>query len=286
MHRNPAGPIRAYAKINLGLFILARRSDGYHDLATVFHRVDVYDDIELQPSAVIGLTASSPGVPSDHTNLCHRAAAMVQERLHIRDGVHIRLTKNIPVGAGLGGGSADAAAVLRALPVFWGKHADPALLSSIALQLGSDVPYFLEPGSAVAHGRGEMLDRFVLDVPFTILVCFPEIAVSTAWAYGQVRTNPLSPDLREAVTAGMADPRRLGAELRNDFEPVVFAAFPAVARIKDTLLAGGAAYASLSGSGSSVFALFRSPDDAAHMAVQLRSLGCRTWLTAPHFQAP
>lgn len=279
-----AGPYRAYAKINLGLFVLRKREDGYHDIATLFHRVDLYDEVELLPSPGISLSVSSPAVPADDTNLCHRAARLLQEHLGVVQGVHLRLSKSIPVGAGLGGGSADAATVLLALPGFWGVQADPGLLASLALRLGSDVPYFLGSGPAVAHGRGEILERVRLTIPFTILLCFPGVSVSTEWAYGRVQPGPSAPDLAETVTAGMKDPALLAGRLRNDFEPAVLSAFPEVAAVKRAIVDGGAVYASLSGSGSSVFGLFASPGAAQQTAERLRSAGHPAWLTAPGFE--
>jgi len=286
MATSGSGPIRAYAKINIGLFILRKRADGYHDIATVFHRVALYDEILLEPSPVLTLTGGSPEVPADHTNLCHRAASSLRDRLGMRDGVRISLAKNIPVGAGLGGGSADAAAVLLHLPSFWGVQADPAMLDAVALELGSDIPYFLRPGSATATGRGEVLEYFPLDIPFSIVLCYPGVAVSTAWAYQQVRPAGKAPRLRETVVAGMTNPHLLATQLRNDFESVVLPAFPAVAAVKRTMLDGGAVYASLSGSGSSVFGFFAAPAAAARVESTLKAQGLRTWLTPPHFQVP
>ncbi|MCC6398975.1 MAG: 4-(cytidine 5'-diphospho)-2-C-methyl-D-erythritol kinase, partial [Bacteroidetes bacterium] len=177
---------RAYAKINLGLYVVERRPDGFHNIETIFHRVDIADTIRLAPAREITVTSSSPEAPSDSSNICHGAASMLRDHLGVTRGVHIHIEKQIPVGAGLGGGSADAACILRELPAFWGAAVPDQVLSTLALKLGSDVSFFLSPGSAVARGRGEILEYFPLDIPYTILLCNPNVHVSTAWAYAQI----------------------------------------------------------------------------------------------------
>ena len=176
----------AYAKINIGLYVVERRPDGFHNIETVFHRIAIADALSLTPAGEIRVSSSSPDAPSDNTNICFKAAALLQAHLKTSQGVHIHIEKQVPVGAGLGGGSADAACVLRQLPALWGATVPEESLRTMALQLGSDVPYFLSPGSAVAGGRGELLQYFTLDVPYTILLCNPGIHVATGWAYGRI----------------------------------------------------------------------------------------------------
>ena len=286
----PESPVtvRAYAKINLGLRILRKRPDGYHDIETVFHRIDLFDELSLSPAAEIEVISDSEAAPGDEKNLCHRAARMLRERAGVRHGVSIRLAKRIPVGAGCGGGSSDAAAVLRTLPRLWGVGITGESLLSVAAELGSDVPYFLADGSAAASGRGEILDYFTLDLPFAILLCNPGIPVSTAWAYGEIipRSDPTRPPLREIIAGGIAEPSRLQEELVNDFEGPVFRQHPAIRTIKEEMIANGAAYASLSGSGSSVFGFFRQLPAARALSEKFQSAGYRTAVTPPHFQPP
>lgn len=275
---------RAYAKINIGLRILRKRPDGYHDIETVFHRIDLFDVIDLSQAEEIVVAASSSEVPADESNLCHKAARLLQDHLHRTVGVRIAITKNIPVGAGLGGGSSDAATVLRALPRLWNVSIDEPTLQALALQLGSDVPYFLGRGSAVGRGRGEVLEPFELQIPYTILVCNPNIPISTGWAYANVvpDSSPTQ-DLKHIVTEGMRKPALLVDALRNDFEEPVFAHYPEIRQIKETMMRNGAVYASLSGSGSSVFGFFPDAGDAGTTAHTLRAKGWRTFLTPPHF---
>ena len=277
---------RAYAKINIGLLILGRRPDGYHDLQTVFHRINLFDQITLEPSeSTITVESNEPAAPGDETNLCFRAADALRRFLGHEAGVRISLAKSIPVGAGLGGGSSDAACVLRHLPRLWGRPLDDAALSELALGLGSDVAYFLQSGSAIARGRGEVLKYFTLELPYAILVCTPAIHVSTAWAYGRidVKSRPRQVDLESLVVAGMKDPSHL-AELENDFEDVVFEAYPDIRLIRDTMRTAGAAISLRSGSGSSVFGLFERMGTAREVAALLARRGHRVSLTEPGFR--
>ncbi len=277
---------RAYAKINIGLAVVARREDGYHTVRTLFHRVDLHDEIRLEPAARIEVVSSSPDAPGDRTNLCHRAARALSGHLGTSDGVRIHLRKQIPVGAGLGGGSSDAAAVLRALPVFWNRPVEHQTLATIALGIGSDVPYFLQVGSALAGGRGEELEYFALDLPFAILLCHPRIPVSTAWAYTQVHPSGEPPPLLASLNRGLADPSLLRTQLRNDFEEPVFRQYPEIRDVKLSMLETGAVYSSLSGSGSAVFGFYADSAAAEAGASELRSRGYDTWITPPHFQPP
>ena len=276
---------QAFAKINIGLYVVERRPDGFHNIETVFHRIAVADTLNIEPSAEIRVTSSSPDAPSDQTNICYKAAVLLQEYTGTSRGVHIHIEKKVPVGAGLGGGSADAACVLRHLPAFWNATVPEETLRAMALALGSDVPYFLSPGSAVAAGRGEILNYVTLDVPYAILLCNPGIHVATGWAYGQIRPGrvDMPPDLAAVVIGGMQDPSSLQARLRNDFEAVVFPAHPAVRQVKEDMLHAGAVFAMMSGSGSTVYGLFPDLAGAERCAGPLAAAGFRTFITPPHF---
>jgi 4-diphosphocytidyl-2-C-methyl-D-erythritol kinase len=276
---------QAYAKINIGLYVLERRPDGFHNIETVFHRIAIADTLSLTPAGEIRVSSSSPDAPSDNTNICYKAAALLQASLKTAQGVHIHIEKKVPVGAGLGGGSADAACVLRELPALWGTTVPEETLRTMALQLGSDVPYFLSPGSAVAHGRGEVLRYFTLDVPYTILLCNPGIHVATGWAYGRIKpgTEGKPHNLAVIVREGMQEPAMLGQHLRNDFEGVVFPAHPEVRKIKEDMLAAGAVFAMMSGSGSTVYGFFRDTATAERCVPPLVAAGYRTFITPPHY---
>ena len=285
-HSHPRSVYASYAKINLGLRIVGRRPDGFHNIETVFHRIDLADFVDFAPGDGISIVTNSPEVPADTRNICHAAATSLQQHLDCAAGVRIILTKAIPVGAGLGGGSSDAATVLRYLPRFWGRSADEKMLQSIACDLGSDVPFFLGERSALARGRGEILEYVDLDIPFAILLVHPGIRVSTSWAYSQARPTgeASSTSLLEILVSGIDDPERLRKSLRNDFEAIVFNAHPEVKRVRDTMIELGATYASMSGSGSSVFGFFPDTNAADTASAVFRDRRYTTSVTPPHFR--
>lgn len=284
--------VKAYAKINLGLHILRKREDGYHDIETVFHRVNLYDEITLEPSSTISLSCNDPGIPLDDRNLCVRAAQILQQACGTKLGARISLNKRIPAGAGLGGGSSDAAATLGGLLRLWNEHVDEHALREVAIQLGSDVPYFLNDGTAYATGRGEVLHYFTLDVPYWIVLVYPHLHISTAWAYenatvrGSQLTGRTRPDrirIKEALVENILDLRLLSAHLENDFEAPVFQAHPLVKEVREKLYGSGAGFAQMSGSGSAVYGLFKDGPSARRTVDDL-GRSCAAFLTAPHFQ--
>jgi len=260
--------IRCYAKINLGLRIQRKREDGYHDIITVLRYVDVFDTLEFtRTPGGISMECDHAELPCDAGNLCIRAAEAVCEKLG-RSGVHMRLNKRIPIGAGLGGGSSDAAGVLRALPALFGMRIDECELRSIAIRLGADVPFFLQDSTAEARGRGDILRPFDMSWPWWILLVRPPVSVSTAWAYASLRLSGEQPDLplRDLLLRAPRDEALLSKALINDFEATVMLACPIISQVKSTLLDSGAIAALMSGSGSAVFGLFR--DQASALAVK------------------
>lgn len=277
--------VRAYAKINIGLRILGRRTDGYHDIETVFHQIDLYDELLFEPAETVKLTVSSPEVPCDSTNLCVRAAHLFQEHTGHREGINIHLTKRVPVGAGLGGGSSDAAAVFVALNKLWKTGMQVRELETMAVTLGSDIPFFVQGGTASGTSRGEVLDHFNVSVPYWILTATPPVHISTAWAYSKVRShaNTGGTPLRTLAERLMADPDTVHASVRNDFEVLVFQSYPEIRRLKENLEQTGAIFAQLSGSGSSVFGFFRDGSIARTAMAALAST-CATSLTPPDFK--
>jgi len=277
---------RAYGKINLGLRVLRKRSDGYHDIETVFHQVDIADELtfRLHERDVI-FSTTHPDLANDRTNLCLRAARLLRDLTGIQDGVEITLAKNIPLGAGLGGGSADAAVTLKSLRALWNLDISDAELHTLAVSLGSDVPFFLDGGSAYATSRGEQLEPLRLGLPYWIIVVTPPIHVSTATAYKNLRrtAEQASPvDFKSVLMKHLHEPQLLAARLVNDFEPVVFELHPEIRDLKETMLRLGAEAALLTGSGSSVFALTKSETTAHTLMKELESLG-RVFVTKPFF---
>lgn len=285
MNMTPEMVLRAPAKINLGLEVLRRRPDGFHDLNTVFVALDLCDEIVLNErtdGAVAISVVGDPSIPSDFSNLCVRAATALQSAAGTANGVDIVLRKHIPAGAGLGGGSSDAAAVLAGAAELWGLDAGVRQhLPTIAAELGSDVPFFLQGGIMLAGGRGERLCALDLALPFTVLLVNTGRHVPTPWAYRQVgRTSERSAtDLVGTLRRGIPDPAVLRAGVVNDFEPAVFEEYPELAGVKRRLYESGAVFALMSGSGSTVFGLFE--DESAALSARERFAGMWTTVTQP-----
>ena len=255
------------AKINLGLHIHGKREDGFHELETIFQMVSLYDDVELELlSSGIKLECDTPGVPTDDTNLVCKAALLLRQSYQVEGkGVSIRLKKKIPFGAGLGGGSGNAAGVLMGLNRLWDLKIEREKLSKLAAELGSDVPFFLTSPCALGMGRGEQLKVLKPCAKFQVLLVFPGFPVATSWVYQNLklkltkRENNIS-ILRKNLS--LSDITSLGSRLYNDLEPVVIQRFPEVQVVKDELGAWGALGVLLSGSGSTVFGIFDDPEKA------------------------
>jgi 4-diphosphocytidyl-2-C-methyl-D-erythritol kinase len=278
--------VKSFAKINLGLLITGKRADGYHTLETLFAPINWYDTIEFSESETISMSCTNVNLPVDDDNLCIRAAKSLQNFSGTRKGVAMKLLKQVPFGAGLGGGSSDAATVLRVLNDLWQLNTAPAELHALAVKLGADVPYFLEmKGLAYARGIGDELEDLDLTLPWHVVTVFPEEHISTVWAYRNFykRFDRQIPDLKQMVSElCLSGNKELFPLFENDFEAAVFDHFPAVGRVKRSLLDAGALYASLSGSGSAVFGLFESEHDALDAMKKLPE-NYRKSLTPPKF---
>lgn len=256
------------AKINLGLFILGKRPDGYHDLETLFQMVNLYDTVELESlENGIELVCDNPQVPTDESNLMIRAARLLQEAVPEKTGLGCRmvLKKRIPMGAGLAGGSGNAAGVLRGLNRLWDLKLKSAELSKIAARLGSDIPFFLCAPSALGQGRGERLTPLESPEKIHVVLVFPRVSMATAEVYQALNFDLTKNSkniniLREFFS--QSNIASLGAHLHNDLEPIVIKRLPVVASIKQKLNSLHADGALLSGSGSAVFGLFGDSDRA------------------------
>ena len=278
----------ASAKVNLCLRVLGRRSDGYHEVQTVLHTVGIWDRLHLSPlpgERRIALTVNAPEVPADESNLCWRAAHLLAERAKTPHGVKIDLEKSIPAGAGLGGGSSDAAATLAGLSRMWELDLDPEVLERIGAELGADVPFFLRGGCCLAQSKGEKL-KDLPAVDAWLVVVVPERRVLTAQAYAALargatrgRRRALTRAIQRVVNAsGEGDLRALAAALHNDFETLEMAGIAEAREAKSALLQAGCLGALLSGSGSGVFGIAPDRDAAETIAAQLR--GRWSWVAA------
>jgi 4-diphosphocytidyl-2-C-methyl-D-erythritol kinase len=274
--------ISAPAKINLNLRVLGKNhTPGYHDLATWMVPLTLADAlrIELTTSPGIQLTCSDPELDAGSDNLAWRAADLFLRETSTPAGVHLELYKHIPHGAGLGGGSSDAAAVLKALNELAGYPLDDHTLATLAARLGSDVPFFLRTGPALARGRGEILEPRPLPQTLDLLLVKPPFAVETAWAYRQWDTDATVP------SRWIAPQLHDGLEIFNDLERPVFAKYIILAALKEWLIGHSlVAAAAMSGSGSCLFAILRDPRGAEQLATEtkaefgssFRTIACRT----------
>lgn len=253
---------RTPAKINLGLQIVRKREDGYHELETLFQMVSLYDDIELETLPVgIELECDNPDIPRDGTNLVVKAARLLQEMFPDRKnlGVRIRLVKRIPAGGGLGGGSGNAAGVLLGLNTLWDLRLRREDLLTLAAKLGSDVPFFLFAPSALGKGRGEILFPLQQAKKFSVILVFPKFPIATSRVYQSLKLELTKRENHINLLQkfySQSDIERLGAHLYNDLEPVVLKEYPVIQTLKDELRLSGASGSLLSGSGATVFGVY------------------------------
>jgi 4-diphosphocytidyl-2-C-methyl-D-erythritol kinase len=277
--------IRAHAKINLDLRVVGTRPDGYHELRTVFQAISLHDTLECIPrEGPFGIDCAAAGVPLDRANLVWQAAEALWRSLRrsgpVR-GVVIRLDKRIPLQAGLGGGSADAAATLLALARMWRVPVRPSQLTDVAASIGADVPFFLSGGTALGLGRGDEVYPLA-DLPrHWIVLLVPGFGVSTADAYtwyDSERDLARGSAMREPQHVPGPWPSR-AAQMINDLEAPIARHHPEIDQMKTALRRAGALAAAMSGSGSAVFGLFQQQRDATAAVARLSGAGWRVLLT-------
>lgn len=274
--------LSAPAKINIGLAVRGRRADGYRDLSTIFLKISLADELSIDctEGADVTVHCDHAAVPNDSRNLVHRAATALQAAAPGR-GARLSLCKSIPVAAGLGGGSSDAAAALSGLNTLWNLRMDSVELARHAAALGADVPFFLLPDvAAIGRGRGDEVEPVSCPARLSLVLVNPPLTVPTAWAYRQL--VPALTDNAHATTILVrnlesGDIESLGKACFNDFEPVMLAHFPVLRTIKKALTQPGVCGVSMSGSGPTMYALCRSYDVAQEVAQRIRHRGWRVW---------
>ena len=261
--------IRAPAKINLNLRVVGRRADGYHLIDSIMVPVSLYDVIDVrkqsgnsgrgaQAGDLIQISCNHPGVPLGKENIVYHAAQRIMEKAGKREPVRIDINKRIPVGAGLGGGSTDAAATLLAMNRLLRLRLSRPALEKIALSLGADVPFFVRGCAARARGIGERLQPLRRLPHFWAVIVFPGFPVSTSWVYGKLRSKLTKPMANTSIANPPKNFDELANLLVNDLESVTLKRYPNVGLLKDKLLREGAERALMAGSGSSVFGIFKS----------------------------
>ena len=261
-----------HAKINLGLSIIRKRTDGFHDLETVFYLLPVRDSLEIIHSSEN--IFSSSGLPisgNEKDNLVLKAYHLLKQRFPRISPLEIHLLKAIPMGAGLGGGSSDAAAMIRLVQQLFNLPLTSAELFSMAAELGSDCPFFIQSSPCFATGRGEILEPVALDLSdYSFLLIHPELKIETAWAFSRIMPAPPRFDLREIICKPVS---QWPTFMTNDFETPVFARYPVLEHFKNQLYEAGALFAAMTGSGSTVFGIFEKgslPDLMVDNARQTR----------------
>ncbi|MCK5147064.1 4-(cytidine 5'-diphospho)-2-C-methyl-D-erythritol kinase [bacterium] len=267
--------VKAYAKINLGLLLLDRRKDGYTDIATVFQEISLYDQLVIRKTTgELSLTSNNSEIPTGPENLVFKALEQFRNETGIKGGVAVHIEKSIPSGGGLGGGSSDAASALKAYDKLFDTHLPVDLMHGLALNIGSDVPFFINGGAAMGEGRGEILTPLSLPNNYFLVLVLPGIHVSTAWAY---KAAKITLTKKEKITTFRAlfrdfSPEMLKDRLHNEMETAVFERYPLLDRLKTTLYEAGAVYAGMSGSGSTLYGLYTDNDVANDAARNIETV--------------
>ncbi len=262
------------AKVNLGLHVVGRRPDGYHDIVTIFQAIDLCDLLEGEAAASLTLEVSDPSIPADGTNLVVKAARLLQRHCPPARalGARLRLDKAIPAGAGLGGGSSDAAGALVLLKELWGLDLDSSALLALAAELGSDVPFFLSGGTALGQGRGATIEPLPPIDERLVLLGSPPFGLSTPEVYRALGA-PLTAERADVTVPRLFLKFVKGNDFAlatNDLEAVAFRLRGELAIFRDAVSRSGAEVALVSGSGSTVFGLFRTGTDVSSKAEILR----------------
>ena len=254
--------VKSFAKINLGIEVLRKRADGYHEIRTLFQSIRLFDEIEFEPrpDGLITLRGDREDVPWDERNLITKAVHLLKEKFRVEGGVKISVVKRIPPGKGLGGGSSNAAVTLWALNQVWRLGLDKAGLMALGRTLGADVPYFLEGGLCLGEDRGDRIRPLADLPPLDCCLVFPDFAISTAEAYGRCRPRLTSGDEPSKITQFIA--RKDFGFLENDLEAAAFELNPRLKDFKSLFRREETLLSLVSGSGSTVFALFPDRDKA------------------------
>ncbi|RKY56998.1 MAG: 4-(cytidine 5'-diphospho)-2-C-methyl-D-erythritol kinase, partial [Candidatus Neomarinimicrobiota bacterium] len=271
--------LKSFAKVNLYLRVTGIVPNGYHSLYSVFQEITFHDVLTFTQASKFSISCSRDDLPCNDSNLCFKAYKVMQKYAPMGNNYSIYLEKNIPMGAGLGGGSSNAAAVLKFLNKAWDINFSERELIDIAKEICADAPFFIRGKTQIAKGIGDLLEPIQLPEKFVLLLVCPDIHVSTTWAYRELDLTIKDETCKFSV---LFDDKRIFWDLfENQFETVVFPAYPEVGRVKKRLIDEGAQYAGLSGSGSTVFGVFKERKEA------IKANKCfdafKTFITLPIF---
>ena len=283
--------LKALAKINLGLDVLRRREDGYHEVKMIMQTISLHDDLETRriKTPEIQVKTNLYYLPTNENNLVYKAAKLLMDEFGIKEGVAIQLKKRIPVAAGMAGGSTDGAAVLWGMNQMYGLGLSRQELMERGVKLGADVPYCVQRGTALAEGIGERLSVLPSMPKCTILIAKPGISVSTKFVYENLHANDLKPEQHPDVDSMIEAMKEKNLDLLcermgNVLETVTIPAYPVIQEIKEHMMTCGAAGAMMSGSGPTVFGIFHSPVQAkaAMKDLKVNGLAKQLYLTTPY----
>ena len=283
--------LKALAKINLGLDVLRRREDGYHEVKMIMQTISLHDDLEIRriKTPEIQVKTNLYYLPTNENNLVYKAAKLLMDEFGIKEGVAIQLKKRIPVAAGMAGGSTDGAAVLWGMNQMYGLGLSRQELMERGVKLGADVPYCVQRGTALAEGIGERLSVLPSMPKCTILIAKPGISVSTKFVYENLHANDLKPEQHPDVDSMIEAMKEKNLDLLcermgNVLETVTIPAYPVIQEIKEHMMTCGAAGAMMSGSGPTVFGIFHSPVQAkaAMKDLKVNGLAKQLYLTTPY----
>lgn len=279
--------VKALAKINLGLDVVRRREDGYHEVRMVMQTIHLFDRLEIKriQGGNITIATNLSFLPTNENNLVYKAAKLLMDEFHIGDGIDVKLYKHIPVAAGMAGGSTDAAAVLYGMNRIFDLGLTKEELMERGVKIGADVPYCIMRGTALAEGIGEKLTALPPMVKCPVLIAKPQINVSTRFVYENLKLNAktVHPDINKLVDdITEKDLKKIALDMGNVLETVTIPNYPVIAEIKEQMMEHGAAGSMMSGSGPTVFGLFEKENtaEAAYEAIRESGLAKQIYLTS------
>jgi len=251
----------SYSKVNIGLKVLSQRDDGYHNINTIFQELNFGDSIDIEKrDHGFKIIANVDWVPTNKSNICYKAYTEIKKEFSEVKGIHIKIDKKIPIGSGLGGGSANAAALLKGIKKIYKLEVTESKLEEIGGEVGADVPFFIRGKTQLGEGIGDKLTQLPKAIIGTYLLVIPKISIRTEWAYSVIK-NRLNNQNKNAKFSSFSNEDYSSLQIfENDFEQIVIPAYPEIGAIKSKLLNLGARFASLSGSGSTVYGVY---DDEA-----------------------
>ncbi|MDG2366873.1 MAG: 4-(cytidine 5'-diphospho)-2-C-methyl-D-erythritol kinase [Candidatus Marinimicrobia bacterium] len=251
----------SFSKVNIGLKVLSQRDDGYHNIYTIFQELNFGDSIDIEKREHgFKIIANVDWVPTNKSNICYKAYTEIKKEFSEVKGIHIKIDKKIPIGSGLGGGSANAAALLKGIKNIYKLEVTESKLEEIGSEVGADVPFFIRGKTQLGEGIGDKLTQLPKAIIGTYLLVIPKISIRTEWAYSVIK-NRLNNQNKNAKFSSFSNEDYSSLQIfENDFEQIVIPAYPEIGAIKSKLLNLGARFASLSGSGSTVYGVY---DDEA-----------------------